>query len=155
MNPNVLKIPFLSLIALLVLSACSTSSPTPAQYDLRLVNDKALPATVSEEVIQDPSYPGGSYRYRVEAVSGWFRLENNRYRQALEFRGFLNDQYNYRFRWVDFGTCQPVAQGLRCQSDYFEGVDFPVTQDGSRLSVAQDFPDEPLRGTYLFERPAK
>lgn len=140
------------LLTVALLSACSQSQ-TPqeeVQFNLRTVNNLALPATLIDAIYQDPGAP--AYRFQMLVTGGVFRLNGYRYQQLVGFHDVAEGYPERHWTWSDFGNCTPLANKWICESAYYQNYRFELVRQTNGVAVKQDFTEAAMQATYYFGR---
>ena len=141
-----------TVLLIALLTGCGQTAPaptpTPDRHTLQTVNAQALPATLIDEIYQDPGVP--PYRFKVFVIEGWFKFEGSTYQQQVRFHSTAEGYPDQRWTWDEFGTCTPSGGKLLCESGFIQNYRFELTQQGNALVTRQNFTDPALEATYTF-----
>jgi hypothetical protein len=128
--------------------ACSDGPTTPAElagrYPLRSVAGAPLPAPIFDAVVPDP---GGSFRLRLDATSGWLELTaDGHYDHGVDVAVTIDGTPQPVTRWRDHGRYTVQGDTLAFASEYIQNVSFRGLAGADRVHVDQNLAER-LAGT--------
>jgi hypothetical protein len=136
---------------LLLVIACGQTTPQVSDtYTLKTANDKFLPVTLLDTIINEPETP--PYRFTIAVVNGSLKLEGNQYTQSVRFASAVNGSVSSNTTWNEFGACTAEGEKFVCESNYIQNYRFELVKQGKTLVTKQHFGDPVLEGTYVFEQ---